>query len=638
MSLLTPVALIGALLAIPIILLYMLRLRRREVLVSSTFLWRQVVVDNEANTPWQRLRRNILLLLQLVILALLVFALARPFVIVPAVSAGQVELLIDASASMNATDIDGQSRFEQARREALNILDTLGSGDTMTVIRVADVPEVIAPATNDRQMLRAAITSIQPGSAGADWTGALTLAVADAVHSSDLDIVIIGDGGLGDADNLPGVPNPDRVRYIPVGQSSSNLAITALATRALPGQKPQLFAQITNYGNQDAPVIFDLRADGDLLTAQRYVIPAGSDYPLVSTNLPDDFTVLQAGLTLPSDSIVPDYLAEDNTAWTASSQVGTRRALVMTAGNLFISQAMRSLPAIEAFAGNIENGLPNRNFDLYILDGWLPDGDLPDADLLIINPPHSTDLFTVGTKQDMRGTPVVARDDPRMAFVDFSGVNILAFTPVSNTPWADTLVSVEGAPLLVAGEVDGRQVAILTFDLHESDLPLQITWPVLMANLLDWFTPRSAISVPDGLSVGELLAITPPFDATGVRVTLPDGSVYPMEIDRDVLVFGETDQPGLYRVDILQGDTVLQAASFAVNLFALGESDITPRSEIHLSGATITATGREESGQREVWPWVALAALLVLLVEWYVYHQRLAVRTLFRPVLRPQAA
>ena len=108
MSFLTPLALIGGLLAIPVILMYMLRLRRREVTVSSTFLWQQILHNNEANTPWQRLKRNLLLLLQLLILALLVLALARPFIVVPAVSAGQIALLLDASASMNATDCRGR--------------------------------------------------------------------------------------------------------------------------------------------------------------------------------------------------------------------------------------------------------------------------------------------------------------------------------------------------------------------------------------------------------------------------------------------------------------------------------------------------------------------------------------------------
>ena len=78
MSFLAPVAFAALAIAIPILLLYMLRLRRREVLISSTFLWRQVVRDTEANTPWQRLRRNLLLFLQLLILLLLVLALAPP--------------------------------------------------------------------------------------------------------------------------------------------------------------------------------------------------------------------------------------------------------------------------------------------------------------------------------------------------------------------------------------------------------------------------------------------------------------------------------------------------------------------------------------------------------------------------------
>src|SRR4030095_1670996 len=134
MSLLTPLALICALLAIPIILMYMLRLRRREVVVSTTFLWQQVVQDNEANTPWQRLRRNLLLLLQLLILVCMIFALARPFILVPAVSTGQIELLLDASASMNAADMPGgETRFEEAKRQALSMGDTLGRTETLTM-------------------------------------------------------------------------------------------------------------------------------------------------------------------------------------------------------------------------------------------------------------------------------------------------------------------------------------------------------------------------------------------------------------------------------------------------------------------------------------------------------------------------
>src|SRR5512133_3653723 len=98
MSLVTPLALLFALLAIPIVLLYLLRLQRREQPVSSTLLWRQVTLDREANTLWQKLRRNLLMVLQLLTLAFLVFALVRPFLFVPSTLSGRLVVLLDASA------------------------------------------------------------------------------------------------------------------------------------------------------------------------------------------------------------------------------------------------------------------------------------------------------------------------------------------------------------------------------------------------------------------------------------------------------------------------------------------------------------------------------------------------------------
>src|SRR5258708_38226080 len=105
MSFLAPAALALSALAIPIILLYMLRLRRRDVPVSSTMLWQQLLRDREANAPWQPLRRNLLLFLQLLGLAALVFALARPFFEVPTATPGRIALLLDVSASLTGNDV-----------------------------------------------------------------------------------------------------------------------------------------------------------------------------------------------------------------------------------------------------------------------------------------------------------------------------------------------------------------------------------------------------------------------------------------------------------------------------------------------------------------------------------------------------
>ena len=140
MGALNPLALLLALLAVPIVLLYLLRLQRREQSASNTFLWRRAVLEREANTPWQRLRPNILLILQLLTLAFFVFALARPYLDLPAARpSARTILLLDASASMQATDVS-PSRFEAARREAAAIIDALGVGEQLILIVVNDAP------------------------------------------------------------------------------------------------------------------------------------------------------------------------------------------------------------------------------------------------------------------------------------------------------------------------------------------------------------------------------------------------------------------------------------------------------------------------------------------------------------------
>src|SRR5918992_2049909 len=120
MPFLAPLGLLG-LLAIPVIVaLYVLRLRRDERVVSSTYLWQQLVRDVEANAPWQRLRRSLLLLLQLLLAAALAFVVARPFAERPAGLSRDLVLVVDASASMRATD-EFPDRLPAAKRAAIEV-------------------------------------------------------------------------------------------------------------------------------------------------------------------------------------------------------------------------------------------------------------------------------------------------------------------------------------------------------------------------------------------------------------------------------------------------------------------------------------------------------------------------------------
>ena len=634
MSFLAPAAFAALAIAIPILLLYMLRLRRREVLISSTFLWRQVVQDTEANTPWQRLRRNLLLFLQLLILLLLALALARPFIIVPTISAGKVALLVDASASMTATDIDGNTRFAVAKDQARQIVNSMNPQDIISLIRVGDVPEPLTSYTADKNELRRALADLAVSEGRADWDTALTLAAAGAAGAEDFSIVMISDGGLGDTAGLPAnIPQPI---YLPVGESANNVGITALATRALAGQPPQLFAQVTNYGAEPADISLVIRLDDVLRLSRSGTIPPRSQLPIpFDEPIAQPFETLSATLTFDNDA--EDYLALDNRAWTVQNEVKTRRVFYVSQGeNLFLEQALRSLPGVQTFRGNAENrGLPAEPFDLYVFDDWLPN-DLPGGDMLIVNPPNSTPLFTVGRLLPATDEiEITAEESPVTAFVDLDEMSLLQFRAIE-AAWAQTLFRAGEEAILAAGEVNAQQIAILPFDLRDSNLPLLIAWPVLMANLMGWFSPSDIVSLPDGLAVGDVLVISPPLLAESIRVTTPEGKVHDLPVEGDKVAFADTGKLGLYRLEVLQAGEVTSAQSFAVNLFATGESDIGPVAEadLQLGGGLMAAEADEQLGTQEFWMWLALAALLLLGIEWYVYHRRLQVPTVLNPAPR----
>jgi hypothetical protein len=286
---------------------------------------------------------------------------------------------------------------------------------------------------------------------------------------------------------------------------------------------------------------------------------------------------------------------------------------------------------VQPFSGDVNIGLPSGRYDLYVFDGWQPAALPAEGDLLIINPTVSTPLFDVGGLTENIGTIRVETNDPRMAFVDFDNVSLLRFKEVS-APWADALIAADGGALLLAGEVDGRQIAILTFDLRDSDLPLQIAFPVLMSALLDWFAPPSLLEVgEDGgaqtaFQPGASVGLQAPPGADALRVTLPDGMV--RAVPPNAPIFADMAQPGLYRVEAFDLDTPMASADFAVNLFDAGESAIAPRAELTLGAVIIPQTAEEAVGQREFWSLLALLALAVLLLEWWVYHRRS--RVIFR--------
>jgi Ca-activated chloride channel homolog len=640
MSFLTPAAFALAVLLPVIVAMYLLKLRRTEQTVSSVYLWQRMVRDVEANAPWQRLRRNLLMILQLIFLAILIFVLAQPFVWAEGVSGQAAIFIIDHSASMGATDAV-PNRLEAAKNQARQLADGLPDDARVTIIASAESPQVLASATLDRRQIHQAIERIQLSTGSGNLANALGLASAIASRQPDTDIIILSDGRthLPDRMALKG-----RVRYYPIGLSGDNQAISLLSLESsMAGSGATAFAQVTNYSQEPAQRRLEIYADGRMFNAFDMQIPPGGIHPVIADDLPADTILLEARLA------GSDALPTDDRAWAVRRDTEPAAAILVTNGNLFLQTALSLLPGLEVTAVSPEEyeaglgGIPadggTENLTLTIFDSYVPVGDsYPSGNLLFIAPYQSTPFFTVTGKLENPSPRIVDTGDSVAEHLSLAQVSILDTARISLPPWARTIIAGDtpdsSTPLLFLGQIEDRRAAVIAFDLRRSDLPLQVAFPLLMANLTGWLTPGRSGGLPDQAVPGSPVTLTLPPEITTVTITKPDGSRTQVQTSGGRVVFADTQQLGVYQAAWGEGSRM----QFAVNLFNPEQSDIQPALTLPLLDSRGgEGEERAQQGRRELWRPLAFLALAFLTAEWMLYNRATVIRIwrgLKKPVLK----
>ncbi len=636
-SFLAPTAFALALLIPVIVAMYLLKLRRTEQVVSSVYLWRRMVRDVEANAPWQRLRRNLLLILQILFLAALILALARPFRWVQGVGGRAAILILDTSASMAATDLS-PNRLEAAKTWASQVIDSLPDDARVTIITASDSAQVLVSSSQDRRQVHQAINQVRIGTGGSDLTAALELASAIAARQPETDVVVLSDGQVTLAQRLA---FKGHLRYLPFGLSGDNQAISTLSLEPSPGESGMTaFVQVTNYGDATAQRRLVLYSDGQLVSVHDLEIAAVAQQAVVAEALPADTHVLEAQLA------GQDTLPLDDRAWAVHHDTRPAAVTLVSEENLFLETGLALLPNIDVttirpsdFEVNLSQRDPvgpiSQPSPLTIFDAYVPiTTALPAGNLLFIAPPRSTDYFTVTGTLDLPAPRLVDSEDPLANYLDLSELSILEAVHMPLPPWARLVIagdtSDDTSPLLFAGEVDGRRIAVLAVDLHRSDLPLQVAFPLLLANLTGWLASGGGADLPDQVPPGAPLSLSLPPEAESVIVTRPDGSITRLTPQAGRAAFTDTAQLGVYRVSWQSpvspaGNAV--ETSFAVNLFSPQESNVQPVESLPLLESETAEEGPDaQLARREWWRPLALIALILLMAEWLVYHRAVLFR------------
>lgn len=633
MGVVTPLALSLAALSIPIVALYLLKIRRREHIVSSTLLWDRIERDLEANQPWQKFRPNWLLLLQLLALIALVVALARPFLSVEAALGASTVVVIDTSASMGARDGD-QTRLDAAKDQIRDLIDRMPSDGEMLLVAAGAQARVVQPMTDDRSALRSALDRIQPEAGQAAIADALALANAAASRLPDAQVVIASDGDV-PATALVTVTVP--VRTMQVGSvDPQNLAIITMAV-GRGASAAELFVRILNAGPSERATRITLFDDqtGTLIAAQDIAIPAASSTALTFPDLPADTTVVRAELSYQG----PDALAVDDIAWARTRGGDRAKVLLVTTGNLFLERALALLPDLDVSLGAADGGAPP-GYDLYVFDGVAPPAGLR-APLLTINPPSGNPIAEVIGSLEQPGITGFRSDDPILSGVDLSQTHLAVASQLTTPTWATPLIISGEDPLLLAGLKDGLRTAVLAFDVHQSDLPLQTAFPILIANLTGWLLPDTTPAAPLAASPGQLVPLHPRTGADHVELIGPDGKPKSIPAEPEIL-FSATSQPGSYLLRDMAGDTELRTAGFVVNLLSAEESDLAPTQDQaqpnddgSQDGTVGSLVGDNDDLARHFiwWPAVAVGVTF-LAIEWWAFYRGRRLPRLTRASLR----
>jgi Aerotolerance regulator N-terminal/von Willebrand factor type A domain len=573
MSFFFPVAFFFSVLSIAIIALYLRRNRRRVVEVPSTLFW-QRVLDRQPNRRFLgRLRQPLSLLLQLLIFALLLLALAKPeFFRVP--GKRSTVIVIDTRARMQVG-----SAFPNALAAARQIVAQAGPGEEIALLNLGGESTVLSPFSSRPKELRDRLNSLRPTDGGGAAEPVLSLAgKLLASRPEPRRMVVITDRPL---------PLPDRAEPILVGSRQDNTAILELAARPLPAspQTTEVFLKVGNFSSAPKDAEVELLLDGRTIDLQKLALGPGGQANFL-TRLPAEALSGEGKLTARLST--PDALSVDNESRAVLDAARPLRVLLLTEGNPFLENAIKADPSVklDILQPDQWRSAMSSGFDVTVFDDVSPPNSLAAGNA----------LFFGKSPFDVTGDPIpvvfpeaaipqhpllwnVALANAR--FGTANRLNLGAFPD-----WKSQIVAESaGEPLLVALENSGGQRNVIaTWSAASSNLALKIDFPLFINNALHWLAGR-AREEGSSLRAGETYA-----QSDGVPLFLAHNGFYPIDHGKQLAVNTSDEVESDLRLSQSSGPFAISMARFAALQF---------------------------------WQWLAGLALLLILLEWWLHHRRI---------------
>lgn len=611
---------------VPLVALYILKIRRQKLRISSTWLWSEARRDLLAKQPFKRLIPELPLILQILALALLSLALARPALRGGKITGDHVAVVVDASASMGTKTAAGSTRMKDAIKAGYDVVNALEPGADAIVIESARDARVVSPFDRDAKKLRGALDQIDVREVEGDLSKAVALA-ADRLRTlgGRKRIVIITDGAL--ATDAPLAAAGIETQIVPVGDPEDNLAVTRIDVRA--GHDPstkheqaQVFVMVQSYADKAMAAYVTLTIEGKKtpVASRSLNVPPKEKVPVVLTFEPKR-EELGEGLEVrlsPGDALAIDDVAYGRVPQGAKMPV----TLASNADYSWMARALEADPMTDLQRLSLSQ-LGSVNVDpdaLVVVEDACPD-QTPGHDLLVVNPPAGPCLgVDVGERVEQPQLTSWESGDARLRFLTLDGVHLAAARSLKAPGATGSLVRAGTLTVMADASSPGRAATIVGFDVGESDWPLKASFVLFVRNVVEQARAHRAQGTAGPVRTGEPVRVAVPRDVTEVVVGGPGAKDQTIGVKGGFAIIPPVMRAGIYHARWTKPR--FGNATIAVNLTSERESDVRPRSIQVGADATGTGNVRLADPHKEWGLWLALLAALLVAFDVYWVTRR----------------
>jgi hypothetical protein len=606
-------------LLVPLIVFYFLKLKRPRQIIPSLVLWRQVLSDQRVNSPFQKFKRNLLLLLQILLLTLLALAAMQPFLRREAKRSGKLPILVDVSASMGALDKSGgRSRLDEAKERLRERIESLPPDQELCLVAFGKSARKLTGFTNNKTELRDTVRALETEDVPGDLEEALRLAQALARTSPFDRVLVLTDG------NLPAKTTfelPFQLELQKLPPAGPNAGITAFNARRAGSGDWELFVQLGVTDPTPATTATVELRTGDQIIAQEQVALTAGSAPRLAFRVSGAQDAVIHAVLRPAGF---DALTSDDDAWLTLPAVRPLDVFVPESLAAF-RHALAALDGIRIFPSK-DTPSPGA-FDLAITDS--PATQKSASALLTCTvgfvPDDIAALVSIGKKSvaaiDWR------RESPLLQHVSLDEV-IFMEDPVTVAGKDDTAFANLGYEVLAHGphgplalvrdDGSGSVRVHLLFHPEHSTLPFRVAFPIFTANLVERARALAGLSEAIAVATGVL----PPQNFTaGAAVTVhgPSHLTRTEHADERGVVAGiPASRVGEYT--FAAGATM---RTIGASLLSTSETSLAAVSEVEFGDRISVATASTASkSDRSLWWMLALGGFVVLLVEWWWFQRR----------------